>query len=66
VRDLARNANLIAKPRQCAFVAGDRLREELESDWLFECQVVRAIDFAHAAFAEHRYDAVSFGEQRSR
>ncbi len=65
MRDLARDADLIVETGQRGGIARGHFGQELERDFLPEREVVRAIDFAHAAAAEERDDAITTGEQRA-
>jgi vacuolar-type H+-ATPase subunit I/STV1 len=65
VRDLAGNAHLAMKPRQRPAVAEQMIRQKLQRDRLRKFQIVRAIDFAHSAFAQQADDAITIREDRS-
>ena len=39
-------------------IAGERLWQDLDGDVALQLRVVRAIDFAHTAFAKWRFDRV--------
>ena len=65
VRDLPCHAHLAMKARQRRAIAQQVFRKKLECDRLSEFQIVSAIDFAHAAFAEQADDAIAIGEDGS-
>ena len=62
MRDLARDADFIVEARKRGRIARRHFGQELERDFLAECEVVRAINFAHPAAAEQRDDAIAAGE----
>ena len=63
MRDAAGDADFVAKALEQTFVARGFVGQKLERDRLAERQIVGAVDFAHAAFAEQRDDAVAPGDQ---
>jgi len=64
--DLPGNADFVVEPLQHAAGLGAGIGEEFERHRLRQREVRGAIDFAHAAAAEQRDDAVSPGDQRAR
>jgi hypothetical protein len=52
MRDLPRDAHLIAKPHQRGLVGCPLRRQELEGHRLAQQQIVGAVDLAHAAAAQ--------------
>jgi hypothetical protein len=52
------------KARQHRGIPGERLRQKLERDRVFELEIVGPIDFAHPAIAEQTDDAIATGEDR--
>jgi hypothetical protein len=65
VRNLARDADFIVEASEGGWIARGHFGQELERDFLAEREVVRAINFAHAAAAKERDYAVTAGEQRA-
>jgi hypothetical protein len=61
VRDLARHPHFGVQLHQSRGIAIDRLGQELQRDRLSELQVIGAIDLAHTAAPEQRYDAIPGG-----
>ena len=66
MRDLARDADFIVEAAEGGWIARGHFGQEFERHLLAEREIVRAIDFSHAAAAEERNDPVAIGEQRSR
>ena len=59
MRDLARDAHLVAKTLQRVRIARHGFGQELQRHRLAEHQIVGAIDLAHAALAEQRDDPIA-------
>jgi hypothetical protein len=66
MRDLARDAYLAMKARECGAVLHELFGKEFQGDVLVEFQVFGAIDFTHPAASYERDDAISVGEKRAR
>ena len=66
VRDLARHAHFTMKPRERGAVTQQMFGKELQRDRLTQFQVIGAIDFAHAAFANQAHDAITLCQHRAR
>ena len=54
------------KARKRRAVAQKMIGKQLERDGLAQFQIISAIDFAHAAFAQQADDAIAFGEHCAR
>jgi hypothetical protein len=52
MRDPASQSHLAAEAFQGAWIFGQSLREKLQGDGYAQSEIVGAIDFAHAPFAE--------------
>ncbi len=65
VRDLTRHAHFTMKPRERGAVTQQMFGKELQRDRLPQFEIVRAIDFAHAAPAQQADDAIALCEDRS-
>ena len=46
------------EPREAIGIAGERVRQDLDRDVAIQLRVARAVDLAHAAFADRRDDFV--------
>jgi hypothetical protein len=75
VRQLTREAHLVAQPRTRTLIKSHRLRapsgsswtrEKLQRDWLPEFQIVSAVYVPHPAVTESRDDAETTGKERPR
>jgi hypothetical protein len=52
MRDLARDPNLVEEPFEARRLAADFFRQELERNGLTELQILRPVDFSHAAASD--------------
>ena len=66
VRDLARDPDFIVEAGEQIQIVFSRQGQKLQRHRLAEDEIVGAIDLAHAALAQLRYDAVPAGHQRAR
>ena len=66
MRNLASDANFGMKSREGGGILGEDLGKKLDGDELAECQIISAVDFAHAATAGHRDNAIAIGDHLSR
>ena len=63
MRNPARDAHFVAKAFQQTFVARGFIRKKFQRHGLSQREVVGAVNFAHAAFAQQRDNAVAAGQQ---
>src|SRR5580765_3778927 len=63
VRDLTSDAHFAVETRQRSSVLHKLFRQEFQRYVLIELEVLRAIDFAHAATADKRDNAIAISEQ---
>ena len=63
--DLARDADLIAEPRQPKDIRGQAMRQKFQSDRLAKLKIIRPIHLAHATLAEQPDDTIAPGPKRS-
>jgi hypothetical protein len=66
MRNLTRQPDFLMETRKPVGVISDLLRQEFQSDRLFELQVFRSIDVGHAAATQQADDAVAAGLHRAR
>jgi hypothetical protein len=66
VRDAAGDPNFVLESLEHAFVTSGFFGQELHRYRLTKRQVVSAIDFAHATFAEQSDDSITSGDQAAR
>src|ERR1044071_1642024 len=62
MRDLPSDADFVVKARQRSPIEGDRVRQELERDNLFEFEILSLIDFAHPAATHQTDDAITLSQ----
>jgi hypothetical protein len=63
VRDLAGNTDFIVETGQGRWIARGHFGQKLERHLLAQGEVVRPINFSHAAAAEERDDTVTISEK---
>ena len=66
MRHLTRNADLAMKASQCPAISQETIGKKLERDRLAQFEIVGAIDFAHAAFAQQANDPITLGQNCAR
>src|ERR1700722_11491861 len=63
--NLARDANFRMEARECSRILREAFGKKLDGHQLTERQVLRAVDFAHAAAASHGDDTIALGNHLS-
>ena len=66
VRDPSRDPELFVEQREPMRIRRELFGKELERDLLLQCEVLHAVDLAHAALADHADHAIATGEDVSR
>jgi len=65
MRDLPRDADLLAKAGQVAGVSRDALGQELQRDRMIQLEVIGAVNLAHAAAPQQTNDPIARSQARA-